>query len=579
MKKIFFMLGLVSGIAQAQVSFPHAATSVSGSERVANFTVNNSGNDRLEIANGTLNSGQFVPTIWSYRDTSNSFSMVLTSAISPNLDSGTSPLMLFTTGVTTQLDLNAPGSGEFVWGPSGSTESIVNRPVFQWRNASSRLVTILANGNTGIGTENPTALLHTFGSVRFQNLANASNPSFILGTDANGNVFEYPVPAGGSGSTADADWLKPDGTVPMNINDNIYTNGFVGFNVQNPSSGIHSNGTVRHENLPNGTTPAFLLGTDASGNVAEYPALAGSDADFLKPDGTVPMNINDNIYTNGFTGFNVQNPLSVIHSKGTVRLEDLPNEITPAFFLGTDAVGNVAEYPVPVASGGSDADFLKPDGSIPMDINDDIYTNGFTGFNVQNPQATIHASGTVRLENLANATAPSFMLGTDASGNVFEYPVPVTGGSTADTDWLKPDGTVAMDIDDSIYTNGKVGINTSTFPTHVGSEDVSFYNLFVTGGILTEEVRVSRVDEWADYVFKKDYKLPTLQEVEKHIQDEGHLINIPSAAEVKENGIELAEMNKKLLEKVEELTLYVIDLNKKMKVQQKEIEQLKTNKK
>jgi len=66
----------------------------------------------------------------------------------------------------------------------------------------------------------------------------------------------------------------------------------------------------------------------------------------------------------------------------------------------------------------------------------------------------------------------------------------------------------------------------------------------------------------------KNYGLPTLEEVEQHILDKGHLENIPSAAEVELNGIRLGEMNAKLLQKIEELTLYTIQ-------QQKEIKELK----
>lgn len=67
---------------------------------------------------------------------------------------------------------------------------------------------------------------------------------------------------------------------------------------------------------------------------------------------------------------------------------------------------------------------------------------------------------------------------------------------------------------------------------------------------------------WSDFVFKKEYKLPTLEEVENHIAEKGHLENIPSEEEVLKNGINLGEMNAKLLQKIEELTLYVIEMKK-----------------
>ncbi len=119
---------------------------------------------------------------------------------------------------------------------------------------------------------------------------------------------------------------------------------------------------------------------------------------------------------------------------------------------------------------------------------------------------------------------------------------------------------------DHLKFHGKVGIggNSTTafgnFPINSGGVNVSAYNLFVKGGILTDEVRVSTT--WADYVFCQDYQLPTLQEVEKHIQEKGHLINVPSAKQVEENGIELGEMAKIQQEKIEELTLYIIAQNK-----------------
>jgi hypothetical protein len=88
------------------------------------------------------------------------------------------------------------------------------------------------------------------------------------------------------------------------------------------------------------------------------------------------------------------------------------------------------------------------------------------------------------------------------------------------------------------------------------------YQLDVNGTIRAKEVIVET--GWADFVFKDDYYLPTLFDVESHINKHGHLPDMPSEAEVKKNGIRLSEMNTKLLQKVEELTLYVIQLNKEI---------------
>ncbi|WP_445453379.1 hypothetical protein [Flavobacterium sp. 25HG05S-40] len=134
---------------------------------------------------------------------------------------------------------------------------------------------------------------------------------------------------------------------------------------------------------------------------------------------------------------------------------------------------------------------------------------------------------------------------------------------------------------DEVKLNGKVGIGAvTTFPTNAGGVSVANYKLFVTGGILTDEVRVnlSAGGTWADYVFHKDYNLKSLSEVESFIKENGHLPNVPSAAQVKEEGIALGEMSKLQQEKIEELTLYVIAQNKEielLKTQVKEIEALK----
>jgi hypothetical protein len=103
----------------------------------------------------------------------------------------------------------------------------------------------------------------------------------------------------------------------------------------------------------------------------------------------------------------------------------------------------------------------------------------------------------------------------------------------------------------NILNNGNIGIGIIN-PAN---------KLDVNGTIHSKEVKVDMIG-WSDFVFKKEYNLPTLAEVEKHINEKGHLENIPSEEEVLKNGINLGEMNAKLLQKIEELTLYMIDMKK-----------------
>lgn len=92
------------------------------------------------------------------------------------------------------------------------------------------------------------------------------------------------------------------------------------------------------------------------------------------------------------------------------------------------------------------------------------------------------------------------------------------------------------------------------------------YTLDVNGTVHAKEVKVD-MEGWADYVFQEDYQLPTLEEVERHINEKGYLPHIPSTKEVTENGLSIGESQKLLLQKIEELTLYTIEQNKLNKEQ------------
>jgi hypothetical protein len=114
--------------------------------------------------------------------------------------------------------------------------------------------------------------------------------------------------------------------------------------------------------------------------------------------------------------------------------------------------------------------------------------------------------------------------------------------------------------------NGNVGIGT-TSPDQ---------KLTVKGKIHAEEVIVDLNVPVADYVFKPNYKLMPLPEVEQFVKTNSHLPEIPSATEITKNGLSMGEMQNKLLQKVEELTLYAIQQNKKIETLEKRINELET---
>lgn len=117
----------------------------------------------------------------------------------------------------------------------------------------------------------------------------------------------------------------------------------------------------------------------------------------------------------------------------------------------------------------------------------------------------------------------------------------------------------------------------------IGTPDTQGYKLAVNGNMIAESVKVKLHGSWPDYVFKNNYLLQTLPEMEQFIQINNHLPGIPSAEQVKKEGLDLGEINAKLLQKIEELTLHLIEQSKRSdklerlnEEQQKEINHLKS---
>lgn len=189
---------------------------------------------------------------------------------------------------------------------------------------------------------------------------------------------------------------------------------------------------------------------------------------------------------------------------------------------------------------------------------DDNYTytlvnnagNGGTGLWLSNPNNSTGSSKVLfRNANASQDGAEYWAIGNDKTdGNKFK----IAASSSIE-------GSSGFVFDRS----GRLGLGTNDIP--------SGYKLAIDGKSICEEVWVKNSTNWPDYVFEKDYDLLPLSKVEQHIQQEGHLPNIPSAMEVEE-GFALAEMDKKLLEKVEELTLYVIQADKENKELREELE-------
>jgi hypothetical protein len=109
-------------------------------------------------------------------------------------------------------------------------------------------------------------------------------------------------------------------------------------------------------------------------------------------------------------------------------------------------------------------------------------------------------------------------------------------------------------------------------PVGIGTSDVAGYKLAVDGKIKAKEIVVST--GWSDFVFDDDYDLMPLKGVEDYIEENGHLPHIPAGKEVEEKGLSMGEMQKLHMQKIEELTLYLVEQNKQIEKLQQENKEL-----
>ncbi|MCK5765107.1 MAG: hypothetical protein KAH26_03945 [Bacteroidales bacterium] len=180
-----------------------------------------------------------------------------------------------------------------------------------------------------------------------------------------------------------------------------------------------------------------------------------------------------------------------------------------------------------------------------------VFDDGKVGINTYYPHYDLDVQGSIfskKLtlfdENLYLENIEGWVLRANAQGNAYWTDPAMLN----DNDWII--------IGNSIHRiAGTVGIGTS---------DTYGYKLAVNGAIITEEVTVKVSEDWPDYVFNKDYALLPLQQLESYIESNRHLPGIPSAEDIRDEGLRLGEMERLLLKKIEELTLYIIQQDYKM---------------
>ncbi|SEO96476.1 hypothetical protein SAMN05444671_3866 [Flavobacterium sp. CF108] len=238
--------------------------------------------------------------------------------------------------------------------------------------------------------------------------------------------------------------------------------------------------------------------------------------------------------------------------------------------IGFKGSTSLTEYNVRVGADGNDFAAYTANAER-MRIN----SIGNTGIGTANPLAKLEVyNGNILVRNAANVDNESNIM----IAHSIKYADKDTYGTSLRT-ITQSAGTNAYGMQfftQESYVTGQTEKLRILGNGNVGIGEISPKNkLDVKGTIHSQEVKVD-MQNWSDFVFKKEYNLPTLEEVEKHINEKGHLENIPSEKEVLKNGINLGEMNAKLLQKIEEMTLYMIEMKKDISVLKQENKELKS---
>jgi len=264
------------------------------------------------------------------------------------------------------------------------------------------------------------------------------------------------------------------------------------------------------------------------------------------------------IEQNGNIGIGTENPVEKLDINGNLRIRN--NDI---YCLLSGADNGLGWYGTATASGGK-ALFAGQDvgGMVLYGHNGGALGIRNTSSGIENIALQWDVDGNVGI-GLSNPSAKLHINADAMTGMILDLNHTAGFGFgiriKTNNDWTKALTVVGNDGYQKfvLYGNGNIAIGDKIHTPYSA-------RLMVDGKIIAEEIEI-KVLNWADYVFVDEYKLLSIEEIENFINRNGHLPNVPSAKEIEENGMQVGEMVNTLLEKIEELTLYIIEQDKRIK--------------
>lgn len=468
----------------------------------------------------------------------------------------------------TGLGVNSPTERLEVLGNIKVTQGLYSDLINTGEGSFSRNVQVNQNlfitGNTGLGVSSPTEKLEVSGNAKvtqgiFSNSITSGDGSFSRNLKSNQNIIADG--SVGVGTVNPSEKLEVIGNAKISqglysatinstdglfsgnlkVTQNSIVNGSIGIGIASPSEKLDVLGNIK--------SSADVIAVNIRGDKGYFSSLES----------------NGNLTINGNVGIGVTSPSEKLEVAGNIKATQnlIANsaQITQDVTVGRNisVSGNIGLGIAPGSDKLSVAGNAYVNGLLTtenltvkhnLDLKGTFSVAGTLGVGVASPEATLHVGGDGKFDG--NIRANKIIVNSIEIAGA----TPSPGG----------DGS-SVSLGDNLMVNGSVGI---------GTTKINGYKLSVNGKIrASDDIKVYLESEWSDFVFDKNYKLRKLDEVELYIKKHGHLPEIPSAEAVKKEGIDLGAMDAKLLQKIEELTLYMIEMKKENESLKKEVNSLK----
>lgn len=452
-------------------------------------------------------------------------------------------------------------SGNSGTNPSTDFLGTIDAQPLIFKTNNSEKARITPNGNVGIGTSNPQARLDVNGEV-YSTLSSdeGGNISFFnpLKSGSNANRWSIYNMTGGYGNGLQF-WSYSQSTGNYGSRMTLSDNGNVGIGTASPQAKLDVNGDIHLQGL------GKIYGWNDPVNyyIGKYPVTGSSGLDIHWYGGIKFGTAGGDamqILSNGNVGVGNINPQAKLDVNGDVRIANIPASTSSTDqTLVVDAQGFVKKGSVVT-------------GNVTLSEKQKVNARatGYAIIAAKNPGVNFSVfvipwDGVNTLEyNANNQINPSWHPQVVIKGNYFNQ---AFDGS----DFTDYSSFVTSQSDFDLYksTGTQWWIVCSTLPSFSKSitSNENTGNVAITNKLEAKEIKVT-LTPTADFVFEKEYGLPKLEEVEKFVKENKHLPEIASAKEMEKEGVNVGEFQIKLLQKIEELTLYSIDLNKKNKEQE-----------